>query len=110
MRSPTTLRSLLAGICAASAFSTACSLTYQSLYEGDVRFEHCYRLDEEKQVPVVEKQRCWHDWTQKQTYGQARERVDYALVREPALARTQESVETATALGRVLPNRTFCAP
>src|SRR5256885_140800 len=27
---------------------TSCSLTYQSVYEGDVRFEHCYRLDDEQ--------------------------------------------------------------
>ena len=107
---PRTLRNLVAGASATLAASTACSLTYQSLYEGDVRFEHCYRLDEEKQVPVAEKQRCWHDWTQKHTYGQARDRVDYALGRERALGRTQASGEALSARGLVFPNGIIWAP
>src|SRR5258708_27424562 len=107
---PRTLRNLAAGASATLAVSTACSLTYQSLYEGDVRFEHCYRLDEEKQVPVAEKQRCWHEWTQKHTYGQARDRVDYALGRERALGRTQASGESRTARGPGFPNGVTRAP
>jgi len=25
----------------------ACAASYQSIYEGDIRFEHCYRVDED---------------------------------------------------------------
>lgn len=63
-----------------------CSPTYQSLYEGDVRFEHCYRVDEERQVPVNDKLQCWRDWTRHYRHGQSRDRVGYAHARERALA------------------------
>jgi hypothetical protein len=68
---------------------SACSMTYQSVYEGDVRFEHCYRLDEERGIPLGEKRTCWHDWTQKYTYGQTRDRIEYALARERTLGQAQ---------------------
>lgn len=110
MRPSHRLRNLAAATCAALTTSTACSLTYQSLYEGDVRFEHCYRLDEEKQVPIAEKQRCWHDWTQKDTYGQARDRIEYALARERALGQAQASGEVSGSRGFVFPNGTIWAP
>lgn len=64
----------------------ACSFGYQSIYEGDVRFEHCYRLDEETLTPIAEKQQCWAEWTRRSTYGQTRDRISYALARERALA------------------------
>ena len=92
-----------------SAVSTACSLTYQSLYEGDARFEHCYRLDEEKQIQLKEKQRCWHDWSAKHTYGQSRDRIEYALGRERALGQTLASGDTAPR-GLVFPGGIIWAP
>jgi hypothetical protein len=110
MPSPTTLQKLTAGICALLALSTACSLTYQSLYEGDVRFEHCYRLDDEKQVPVAEKQRCWREWNQKHTYGQSRDRVEYAIARERALGQAQASGESTGPRGLVFPGGIIWAP
>ena len=91
------------------ALSTGCSLTYQSLYESDARFEHCYRLDEEKRVPTQEKQRCWHEWSQKHTYGQSRDRIEYALARERALGQTLASGETAPR-GLVFPGGIIWAP
>jgi hypothetical protein len=94
---------------ALSTISTACSLTYQSLYEGDARFEHCYRLDEEKQIPLQEKQRCWHDWSSKHTYGQSRDRIEYALGRERALGQTLASGEAAPR-GLVFPGGIIWAP
>jgi hypothetical protein len=94
---------------ALSAVSAGCSLTYQSLYEGDARFEHCYRLDEEKQLPLQEKQRCWHDWSAKHTYGQSRDRIEYALARERALGQTLASGETG-ARGLVFPGGIIWAP
>jgi hypothetical protein len=109
MRFRSTFHNLTAGTTAAVALLTACSLTYQSLYEGDVLFEHCYRIDDEKQVPVPEKQRCWHDWSQKHTYGQSRDRIDYALARERALGQTEGS-DKPVPRGLVFPNGTIWAP
>jgi hypothetical protein len=63
--------------------------SYPSAYEGEVRFEHCYRLDEQfAEAPEV-RRRCWHDWIRSYTYGQSRDRVDYAVRRERALADAQ---------------------
>jgi hypothetical protein len=109
MRFSLELVGLAATLAAASALSSACSLTYQSLYEGDARFEHCYRLDGEKQVPSQEKQRCWHDWSAKHTYGQSRDRIDYAINRERTLGQTQVSGETAQR-GLVFPGGIIWAP
>ena len=81
------------------ALLAACSLTYQSVYEGDVRFEHCYRLDEERQVPIGDKRLCWHDWSQKYTYGQTRDRIEYALSRERTLGQAQASGERSAPPG-----------
>jgi hypothetical protein len=109
MRTSLTLFHATVLLGASSAVSTACSLTYQSLYEGDARFEHCYRLDEEKQLPVQEKQRCWHDWSAKHTYGQSRDRIEYALARERALGQTLASGDTAPR-GLVFPGGIIWAP
>jgi len=65
---------------------SGCSPTYQSVYEGDVRFEHCYRVDEERQVPIQDKLQCWRDWTHRYRYGQSRDRIGYAHARERTLA------------------------
>jgi hypothetical protein len=91
MPSSTASRALVPGLCLIVALFAACSLTYQSVYEGDVRFEHCYRLDEERQIPIGEKRTCWHDWSQKYTYGQTRDRIEYALSRERILGQAQAS-------------------
>jgi hypothetical protein len=89
--------------------STGCSLTYQSLHEGDARFEHCYRLDEEKHVRPTDKQRCWHDWSENHTGGQSRDRIDYALARQRALGQPTPSGELQ-ARGLVFPGGTIWAP
>jgi hypothetical protein len=60
--------------------------SYPSAYEGEVRFEHCYRLDEEYVEPQEARRRCWRDWIRSYTYGQSRDRIDYATHRERALA------------------------
>jgi hypothetical protein len=69
------------------------------VYEGDVRFEHCYRLDEERRVHIGEKLTCWREWSQKYTYGQTRDRIEYALARERTLAQAQASGERSAPPG-----------
>lgn len=65
---------------------SGCGASYQALYEGEVRFEHCYRLDEEPSVPLTQRRECWREWTQFYTYGQTRDRIEYALMRQRALS------------------------
>jgi hypothetical protein len=63
----------------------ACGASYQSVYEGDVRFEHCYHLDADVAVAPNARLACWTEWTQRYTAGQTRDRVEYALGRQRTL-------------------------
>jgi hypothetical protein len=55
-----------------------CGPSVQSIYEGNVRFEHCYRLDLELDVASSHRQACWTNWLDRYTYGQTRDRLEYA--------------------------------
>jgi hypothetical protein len=71
-----------AGLAAFLAVSTlGCGASYQAVYEGEVRFEHCYRLDLESNVPLTQRRECWREWTQFYTYGQSRDRIEFAMKR-----------------------------
>ena len=63
----------------------ACGPSFQVVYEGDARFEHCYAIDDTPTVPMQEKTDCWSSWVKNYTYGQTRNRVDYASMRAQAL-------------------------
>lgn len=67
-------------------FSAACAPSYQAVYEGNVRFEHCYALEENPQKSLPEKSMCWRDWSEHYTFGQTRDRVQYAISRYVALS------------------------
>jgi len=69
----------------------ACGPSFQALYEGDARFEHCYALDESGSATMKQKSDCWRDWTLRYTYGQTRDRVEYAAARYRALSRAPEA-------------------
>jgi hypothetical protein len=58
----------------------------QSIYEGNVRFEHCYRLDLEVDTAPTHRQACWKEWLSLYTYGQPRDRIEYARRRVHAFA------------------------
>ena len=62
----------------------ACGPSFQTMYENDARFEHCYAL-EEGAASMQQKSDCWGDWTRQHTYGQTRDRVEYARNRHEAL-------------------------
>ncbi len=68
---------LLAGL---AGLAMACGPSFQAVYEGNVRFEHCYALDMGP-VPPGARKDCWHDWLFNYTYGQSRDRVEYAAAR-----------------------------
>lgn len=63
-----------------------CGPSVQSIYEGDVRFEHCYRLDLELDVASSHRQACWTNWLNRYTYGQTRDRLEYARRRVRSFA------------------------
>lgn len=69
------------------AAAAACGPSFQVVYEGDSRFEHCYALDENPNVLMQQKGECWNDWIKHYTYGQTRDRVEFAAVRYRAIMR-----------------------
>ena len=78
-------RSLLTALFVACA-GGACGPSVQSIYEGNVRFEHCYRLDLEVDVAPTHREACWKEWLGMYTYGQPRDRIEYARRRARAFA------------------------
>lgn len=70
----------------AALLSASCGPSAQSIYEGDVRFEHCYRLDLELDVASTHREACWTTWLDRYTYGQSRDRLEYARRRVRAFA------------------------
>jgi len=58
----------------------ACGPSFQVVYECDVRFEHCYALDQSTVQPDAKKD-CWRDWLHGYTYGQSRDRIEFAATR-----------------------------
>lgn len=67
--------------------ASACGPSFQVVYEGDSRFEHCYALDENPNVLMQQKSDCWSDWIRHYTYGQTRDRVEFAAMRYRAIMR-----------------------
>lgn len=50
----------------------------QSVYEGNVRFEHCYRLDLERDAAPTHRLACWEEWVTTYSYGQPGDKIEYA--------------------------------
>jgi hypothetical protein len=63
-----------------------CGPSVQSVYEGNVRFEHCYRLDLDPNIAASHREACWRSYTSRYHYGQTKDRVEYAKRRIRALA------------------------
>jgi hypothetical protein len=74
--------------------TVACGPSFQAVYECDVRFEHCYALDQGSATVDLKKQ-CWREWLRGYTYGQSGDRIEYAAARfsELSLDPTLPSVE-----------------
>jgi hypothetical protein len=56
----------------------SCGPSFEAVYEGNVRFEHCYRLDRDEEIASSHREYCWKQWVQAYTYGQPHDRVEYA--------------------------------
>jgi hypothetical protein len=80
--------------------AVACGPSFQTIYENDARFEHCYALDESN-ASLDAKAKCWADWKTRHTFGQTRDRVEYAQSRFVALS--QSDVPTDEAMMHAAP-------
>lgn len=89
----------------ASAASTGCGPSFQAIYEGNSRFEHCYALEESAQTSMNEKADCWREWSERYTYGQTRDRIHYATARYVALSQAP-SAPTDEAMMMAAPGMT----
>lgn len=89
----------------AAAALMACGPSFQAVYEGNARFEHCYALEENPQAPMPDKAACWRDWSERYTYGQTRDRIHYATARYVALSEAR-NIPTDEALMMAAPGET----
>ena len=64
----------------------SCGPSMQSIHEGNVRFEHCYRLDLDPAIAPSHRQACWREWSERYTYGQSGDRIGYAMYRAREIA------------------------
>ncbi|HTQ03938.1 MAG TPA: hypothetical protein VMI54_08770 [Polyangiaceae bacterium] len=65
--------------------ANACGPSLTTVHEGTVRFEHCYRVDLQPEVPANQRRSCWYNWVTSYTLGQPRDRIEYAESRVRAL-------------------------
>jgi hypothetical protein len=73
----------------------ACGPSFQAVYECDVKFEHCYAMDENP-VSRDAKRDCWRTWLHAYTFGQPRDRVEYATTRVTQLSLDPSALAEAT--------------
>jgi hypothetical protein len=71
-----------------------CGPSVQAVYEGNTRFEHCYRLDLDVTIAPSHRQACWSEYAERYTAGQTRDRLEYARRRVRALAAGDHSRPT----------------
>lgn len=72
----------LQALWAPSAFLVlGCGPNVQMIYESNVRFEHCYRLDMDPTIAPAHRRACWQDWLARHTYAQSGDRLSYARQR-----------------------------
>src|SRR4051812_17377322 len=78
----------LAAACAGGGLS--CGASINAVYEGDVRFEHCMAIDAQPGELAESRKTCWDEWVKYYTFGQTRDRVDYARLRRRQLSDTAD--------------------
>jgi hypothetical protein len=82
-------------ICAAATAALAffaCGPSVQLVYEGNMRFEHCYRLDFDEHIVPTHRRTCWAEWVDNYAKGQTRDRIEYAKRRVESLDRGDAGV------------------
>jgi hypothetical protein len=76
---------LVAAATAAGLWAVGCGPSVQLIYEGNLRFEHCYRLDLDEHISPTHRQACWSEWVHYYAKDQTQDRVDYAKRRIEAI-------------------------
>ena len=71
----------------------ACGASINAVYESDVRFEHCMALEGHAEGKPTTQKTCWDEWVKYYTYGQTRDRVDYARMRQKQLSNESDFSE-----------------
>jgi hypothetical protein len=84
---------------AALGAGVACGPSLKNVHEGTVRFEHCNRLDLDDKIAKNECKLCWSGWLAEYTYGQPRDRIDYARRRAKALSNGDEGARPVLKIG-----------
>jgi hypothetical protein len=97
---------LLFAVVAAATAVTACGASIQAVYEGDVRFEHCMALDSRADVRPTIRRACWREWLEFYTFGQTRDRVEYAQMRQRQLNASSDFDEGDAPAPRAAPDPT----
>ena len=80
-----------AALALAAAGTLSCGASIRAMYEGDVRFEHCMALDASPDVKPAVRHACWDEWLTFYTFGQTRDRIDYAQLRHRQSGDTDEA-------------------
>jgi hypothetical protein len=80
------LRALLLTTLGVGILAAGCGPSLTTIHEGTLRFEHCYRIDLEPDAKSPQQKACWSRWLGQYTYGQPRDRIDYARRRLSALS------------------------
>jgi len=80
----------------------ACGPSFEAVQEGNLRFAHCDRLDIDPNIAPSHRLHCWREWRRVYTYGQTRDRVQYAQRRiaEVVSGDTDPSFDLPTAAER----------
>ena len=84
--------------------SCSCGPSYQAVNECDARFEHCYALDLTVGTPPGSRRTCWREWLRGYTYGQSRDRVEYAATRLSQLSLESTLPGQSLQIGRSAPD------
>ena len=98
------------GLGAGPAAAVGCGASVSSIYEGDVRFEHCMALDVRPAVRGPQRRQCWIEWVRYYTYGQTQDRVEYAVAHASGTERREKESESAPGLAAPEPTSAFAPP
>jgi hypothetical protein len=77
-----------AAVVVAMGAMAGCGASINAIYEGNVRFERCMALDSRPDVKPTLRSACWEEWMTFYTYGQTRDRVEHAAMRQAQLKGT----------------------
>ncbi|HTV23783.1 MAG TPA: hypothetical protein VMG12_34065 [Polyangiaceae bacterium] len=78
LREPRTLLAPVLALLCLSLQAFGCGPSFEAIQEGDLRFAHCDRLDLDPNIAPSHRLHCWREWRRVYTYGQTRDRVEYA--------------------------------